>query len=180
MGLVTFTAGASLSASDAVTLLVVLLPTPSWAVTAMTLAPSFSAIAGIDHAVVPVAVPLPPRSLTQVTCVTVPSSLAVPLIAMVALAVEWFDVPGVTIDSDGDWPSDFVTVSTSVAMLPPASRAVTVMMLVPTLTGTDATLHVVVPVAVPLPPTVVGPGHLETPPSSVAVPPSAIVAADVV
>src|ERR1035438_5715036 len=54
------------------------LPAASRAVTVMTLAPLCSAILLIVQAVVPDAVPLPPRSLLQVTCVTPTLSLAVP------------------------------------------------------------------------------------------------------
>src|SRR5688572_7046329 len=179
LGVVMATTGASLSVIVAVTLLVVLLPAASCAVMAITFAPGFSEMPATDHAVVPVAVPLPPRSLTQVTCVTPTSSLAVPLADSVARAVD--DVAaGVAIVSAGPWPSVLVTVRMSVAMLPPESRAVTVMTFVPTLTGTPGALHVDVPVALPLPPRLFVQVTLEMPPSSVAVPPSAIVAADVV
>src|SRR5262245_20162469 len=51
---------------------------PSDAVTVITLVPTASGIPTIDQLVVPVAMPLPPRSLLHVTLVTVTSSLAVP------------------------------------------------------------------------------------------------------
>jgi hypothetical protein len=50
----------------------------SWAVTVTTFAPGCSTIPLTDHAVVPVAVPEPPRSLAHVTCVTATLSAAVP------------------------------------------------------------------------------------------------------
>jgi hypothetical protein len=54
------------------------LPAASRAVTVSTLLPVWSAI-GVVHDAVPDVVPLPPRLLTQVTCVTPTLSLAVPL-----------------------------------------------------------------------------------------------------
>ena len=63
-------------------------PAPSVAVTVMTLVPTCKATDGIDHEVVPVAVPLPRRSLTHETELTLVSSLAVPLRAIVLLPVE--------------------------------------------------------------------------------------------
>jgi hypothetical protein len=54
------------------------LPAASRAVTVMTLDPLWRAIPEADHEVVPVAVPLPPRLLVQVTCVTPTLSEAVP------------------------------------------------------------------------------------------------------
>src|SRR6188508_710533 len=104
----------------------------------MTLAPERRATAAIDQAVVPDAVPLPPRSLIHVTWVTATSSAAEPLIATVAAVVEEPEA-GAAMVSVGPCPSVFVTVSTSVATLPAASRAVTVIRLVPTTTGSEAT-----------------------------------------
>ena len=141
----------------------------------MTLAPDRSATAAIDQAVVPEAVPLPPRSLIQVTWVTPTSSLAVPLTATVAAVVEEPDA-GAAMVSEGPCASVFVTVNTSVATLPAASRAVTVIRLVPTTTGTEATDQLAVPVAMPLPPLLFVQVTCVTAASSEAVPASAIVA----
>ena len=54
-------------------------PAASRAVTVSTFAPLESAIPLTDQLVVPVAVPDPPRSFTQLTCVTPTLSEAVPL-----------------------------------------------------------------------------------------------------
>src|SRR5690242_8501892 len=54
------------------------LPAASLAVTVSTLAPGCRAMPLTDHGPVPVAVPLPPRSLLHVTWVTPTSSLALP------------------------------------------------------------------------------------------------------
>ena len=54
------------------------LPAASRAVTVSTFEPDSSAMPFTDHAVVPVAVPLPPRLLLQVTCVTATLSEALP------------------------------------------------------------------------------------------------------
>src|SRR5262245_59056181 len=119
----------------------------------MMLRPSLTAMLPIDQFVVPTATPLPPLLLFQVTLVTSVSSLAVPDtssalsdVVYCALAV------GVRIFSVGGAESARVTVSTSVAMLPAASRAVTVRMLLPPTSGIGPADHEVVPVAVPLPP----------------------------
>src|SRR5207342_1210656 len=69
-----------------------------------------------------------------------------------------------------------VTVNVSVEVLPAASRAVTVMTLAPLTRATLATLHAVVPVAVPLPPAALLHVTCVTPTASEAVPPSATVA----
>jgi hypothetical protein len=63
------------------------LPATSRAVTVRTLLPPCNVIEFTLHEVVPVAVPLPPRLLTQLTCVTPPASLAVPLSDSVAVLV---------------------------------------------------------------------------------------------
>ena len=70
----------------------------------------------------------------------------------------------------------YVTVRLSVTVLFAASRAVTVITVVPEATGTEATDHDVVPVAVPLPPRLVLQVTCVTPTLSEAVPLSAIVA----
>jgi len=56
---------------------VAVFPAASRAVTVSTFEPARSVMFGMLHDVVPVAVPLPPRLLTQVTCVTPTLSLAV-------------------------------------------------------------------------------------------------------
>jgi hypothetical protein len=53
----------------------------SCAVIVTTVVPAWSDSTAIDHAVVPVATPLPPRSVVQLTRVTPTLSLAVPLSA---------------------------------------------------------------------------------------------------
>ncbi len=60
----------------------------SRATTVTTVTPSSSGTAPIVHAFVPVATPLLPRSVDQVTCVTATLSLAVPLIASAVLLAE--------------------------------------------------------------------------------------------
>ena len=55
--------------------------------TVMTLGPFCSGMLAIDQLVVPVAVPLPPRLLLHVTCVTPTLSLAVPASVAVGLFV---------------------------------------------------------------------------------------------
>jgi hypothetical protein len=60
----------------------------SRATTVITVAPIPNGTPAIDHAVVPVATPLAPRSVDQLTCVTATSSLADPLtVRGVALVV---------------------------------------------------------------------------------------------
>jgi hypothetical protein len=54
------------------------LPAASRAVTVSTFAPLWSVTPETDQLVVPVAVPLPPRSFAHVTCVTATLSEAVP------------------------------------------------------------------------------------------------------
>ena len=81
---------------------------------------------------VPVATPLPPRSLAQLTCVMPNVSRAVPPSAIVRVVTECvgFDV-GVMMATVGVSPSVRVIVKVSVADWPAASRAVTVMTLAP-------------------------------------------------
>src|SRR3989304_1340074 len=80
-----------------------------------------------DQVVVPVAVPLPPRSFDQLTCVTPTSSAPVPpsaselvLVLYVALAV------GEVMAMAGAVVSVKVTVRVAVPVLPAASRVMTV------------------------------------------------------
>ncbi len=78
------------------------LPAASRAVTVSTFCPLCSTIPLTDQLVVPVAVPLPPRSLLQVTCVTATLSEAVPPSASgVALAVCVASLVGVVIVTVG-------------------------------------------------------------------------------
>ena len=64
----------------------------SRAVTVITVVPAPSGTAAIDHAVVPVAIPLAPPLVVQLTCVTPTLSLAVPLTASVALVAVYVPV----------------------------------------------------------------------------------------
>ena len=61
----------------------------SLAVTVITLDPLWRAIPATDQFAVPVAVPLPPRLLDQLTCVTPTLSEAVPLTLSVLLPVAY-------------------------------------------------------------------------------------------
>src|SRR5262245_56975090 len=109
-------------------------------------APVCSTIPLTDQDVVPVAVPLPPRLLTQVTCVTPTLSEAVPpmdsgvdVTDVVALVV------GVVIWIAGAVASLYVTVSVFVPWLPAASRAVTVSTLLPGCSVMPLTVQLPVP-----------------------------------
>src|SRR5215510_769384 len=88
-----FTAGAVLEGGSVTLLLVTVMtsvavfPAASRALTVIVLAFAASAMPLMLQLVVPVAVPLPPRSLTQVTCVTPTSSLAVPASVIVDAVV---------------------------------------------------------------------------------------------
>jgi len=74
----------------------------SRAVTVMTFAPLCSVTPVMLQLVVPVAVPLPPRSLLQLTCVTPTASAAVPLTLSVAeLLVYVVDVVGAVMEMVG-------------------------------------------------------------------------------
>ena len=64
-----------------------LLPAASWEVTVRTFTPRLSGTAPIDQRFVPVAPPLGPRSLDQVTDVNALSSPAVPATAIEAAVV---------------------------------------------------------------------------------------------
>jgi hypothetical protein len=65
----------------------------SRAVTVTIVVPAATGTDAIDHELVPVAVPLAPRSVDHVTCVTPTLSLAVPLTAMVPLVAVKVPVP---------------------------------------------------------------------------------------
>jgi hypothetical protein len=84
------TVGAVVSGGVYVTAIVSVpvLPAASRAVTVMTLTPLCRATLPLVQAVVPDAVPLPPCSLTQVTCTTPTLSLAKPLKPTVLVLVE--------------------------------------------------------------------------------------------
>ena len=85
---------------------VLVLPVASRAVTVSTFAPLASTIPVTDQAVVPLAVPLPPRSFTQVTCVTPTLSEAVPpRLIGVAVAVCVALLVGAVIVTVGGVPS---------------------------------------------------------------------------
>src|SRR6185503_11656324 len=121
----------------------------------MTLDPPTNVIPLAFQFVVPVAVPLPPRSLAHVTCVTPTASLAVPpTVSGVVPVVKVVPVVGVAIETAGAVVSGAlkVTVRMAVAKLPAASRAVTVSVFEPPSSVMLATLQLVVPLAVPLPP----------------------------
>src|SRR5215203_2337499 len=107
------------------------LPAASRAVIVMTLAPLCSAMVALQ-VVVPIAVPLPPRSLAHVTCVTPTASLAVPpTVNGVVLVPKVAADVGVVIAAAGAVVSAalYVTVRVSVDVLPAASRAVIAMTL---------------------------------------------------
>ena len=89
------------------------------------------------HEVVPDAVPLPPRVLTQVTCDTPLLSDADPRTVMVPVVVEYVDaLVGLVIEMDGAEPSgatiDHVNVPTDDST---PSRTVTVTLYVPLVVG---------------------------------------------
>src|SRR3972149_1453692 len=103
------------------------LPAASRAVTASTFVPAWRAIPLADQDVVPEAVPLPPRSLDQLTWVTPELSAAVPPRVrglVLALYVE-LDVGEVMV-TVGAVTSVKVTVNVAGPAFPAASRAVTV------------------------------------------------------
>jgi hypothetical protein len=130
-------------------------PAPSRAVTGMMLEPLSSVMPATDQLVVPVAVPLPPRLLAQVTWVTPTLSEAVPAMFSDAELVLYVAVvTGAENATVGAVASEGVQVTVKVATpeFPAPSRAVTVMMLEPLSSVMPATDQLVVPVAVPLPP----------------------------
>ena len=123
---------------------------------------------------VPLAAPPPPTSFTQVTWVTPAVSEAVPfrvrgvvLVLYVALDV------GAVMDTLGGVVSggEKVTVRVSVAVLPAASRAVTVSTFDPAWRAMPLAVQDVVPEAVPLPPRLFVQVTWVTPTLSEAVPP---------
>jgi hypothetical protein len=151
-------------------------PAASCAVTVMTLVPRFSGIGPLFQFGVPVAVPLSPRPLVHVTSETPTSSLLVPVKTMDVDATLYVDADvgplivtvGAVVSAGG--VEDIVTVNTSFARLPAASRAWTVMTLVPPASGTEGTLQPAVPLATPLPPRSLTQDTCDTPLLSEAVP----------
>jgi hypothetical protein len=177
--------GAVESLSVAAKLAVAVLPAASRAVTVMTFEPSTSRIPLTVQVVVPEAVPLPPRLLTHVTCVTPTLSLARPPRLSVEVPVVMAPlVVGDVMLTVGRVVSETVVVrvavSVAVAVFPAASRAVTVTTFVPASSGIPAALQLAVPVAVPLPPRSLTHVTCVTPTLSDAVPPTVSVVAVVV
>ena len=84
-----------------------LLPAASRAVTVMVLVPTANAIPLADQLVAPLAVPLPPAELLQLTCVTPTASEAVPESVKVVPLVEYvLPLVGEVIDTVGLVVSD--------------------------------------------------------------------------
>jgi hypothetical protein len=165
----------------AVSVAVAVFPAASRAVTVTTFVPASSGIPAALQLAVPVAVPLPPRSLTHVTCVTPTLSDAVPpTVIVVAVVVTVPVVVGVVMAIVGRVVSVSVAVSVAVAVLPAASRAVTVMTFEPDSRRIPVALQLAVPVAVPLPPRLLTHVTCVTPTLSDAVPPTVSVVAVVV
>src|SRR3990172_6722440 len=106
---------------------VAVLPAASRAVTVRRFAPGCSAMPVADQVVVPVAVPLPPRSLVHVIWVTLTLSAVVPPSVSEVLFVLYVapDV-GDVIATVGAVVSVKVPVRKPVPVLPAGSRAVTV------------------------------------------------------
>ena len=127
----------------------------SCAVTVMMFVPLCKPTDATLQLVVPVVNPVPPRSFDQLTAVTPRSSEDVPpivkteeVVAYVAADVGPMMVTVGAVVSGGV----YVTVIVSVFWLAAASRALTVMVLVPDWRAMPAALQLVVPLAVPLPP----------------------------
>ena len=150
------------------------LPAASRAVTVTTFTPVCSATVALQF-VVPVAVPFPPRSFTQLTELIPTLSLAVP--ASVTVAAPALKVPavvGLVIATLGAVASGaYVTFNVSEDMLPAASYPVIERTFVPLCSGIVA-VQLVVPDAVPFPPRLFTHLIWVTPTLSLAVPPSAI------
>src|SRR3990172_7350500 len=168
------TVGAVVSVKVTVRVAVAVFPAPSRAVTVRTFAPGWRAMALADQVVVPVAVPLPPRSLDQLTWVTPTSSAAVPpRVTEVLFVLKVAAEVGAVIATVGAVVSVKVTVRIAVAVFPAASRAVTVSTFAPGWRAMPVADQVVVPVAVPLPPRSFDQVTWVTATSSEAVPPRA-------
>jgi hypothetical protein len=149
---------------------VIVLPAASRAVTVTTFDPVCRAIPLVVQLAVPVAVPLPPRLLTHRTWVTPMLSEAVPPSVSEDLVVLYVVLEvGDVIVTRGAVASR-LTVKASDAVLPAASRAVTVSTFVPVCRAIPLVAQLVVPVAVPLPPRLFTHLTCVTPTSSAAVP----------
>src|SRR5262249_39235750 len=170
------TVGAMASTAVTVKVAVAVLPAASWAVTVRTFGPSWMGIPLAVQFVVPVAVPLAPRLVAQVTWVTPTLSAAGPPSVRTVLLGREGDAEGrrglVEGWSVGACGSSAVEVEVAVAVLPAASWAVTVRTFVPSWMGIPLAVQLVVPVAVPLAPRLVAQVTWVTPTLSAAVPPS--------
>jgi hypothetical protein len=127
-----------------------------------------------DQVVVPLATPLPPRLLVQVTWVTPTVSAAVPAMPSDAVFVLKLGlVVGDVIAIVGATVSLMVrvTVKVAVLVLPAASRAVTVSTFDPVWSAMPVADQLVVPVALPPPPRLFAHDTWVTPTLSPAVPP---------
>jgi hypothetical protein len=156
-----------------VTLSVRVLPDAVRPVTVSTFVPTCRAIPLAVQLVVPLAVPLPPRSFAQRTCVTPALLDTVPLSVSEVSFVLYvpFEVGEVIVRAE-EVVVPRVTVKVSVAVLPAASRAVMVSTFVPVCRATPLAVQLVVPVAVPLPPRLFAHRTWVTPTLSAAVPAS--------
>jgi hypothetical protein len=131
-------------------------PAASRAVSVRTLFPGASEIPATAQLVVPVAAPeAPVAAFVHVTSVTATLSEAVPPSAAVDEEVEEAgEEVGLVIVHTGAVTSGraYVTVIVSAPVFPTASRATTTIALSPSWSVTEATLHAVVPDAVPFAP----------------------------
>src|SRR5262249_47079302 len=148
--------GAMASTTVTVKVAVPVLPAASWAVTVRRFVPSWMGIPLAVQLVVPVAVPLAPRLVAQVTWVTPTLSAEAPPPATTLLLVLLVDAAlRDAIAMLGAMASTTVTVKVAVPVLPAASWAVTVRRFVPSWMGIPLAVQLVVPVAVPLAPRLV-------------------------
>jgi hypothetical protein len=151
-------------------------PEPSCAVTVMAFAPDTSAIPVTLQLVVPAAVPEPPvAALTHVTDVTPTLSEAVPPRSTLEDDVAYVGEEVGEVIAHVGAAESYVTAIVSLPTFPAASRARTVMTLLPEASAMPRTLQLEVPIAVPDAP-VAAFVHLTTvtPTSSEAVPPRSI------
>src|SRR5262249_36940346 len=145
----------------------------SCAVTVRTFVPRRRGIPVVVQFVVPVAGPLPPWLLAQVTWVMPTLSAAVPPTVRTVLVAVWGDAGvGEVMVTGGAMASTTVTVKVAVPVLPAASWAVTVRRFVPSWMGIPLAVQLVVPVAVPLAPRLVAQVTWVTPTLSAEVPPT--------
>src|SRR5262249_8352385 len=165
--------GAMASTTVTVKVAVPVLPAASWAVTVRRFVPSWMGIPLAVQLVVPVAVPLAPRLVAQVTWVTPTLSAAVPPTVRTGSEEGWVGAEvGEGVGTVGGMASPAVIVKVAVAALPAASWAVTVRTFGPSWMGIPLAVQFVVPVAVPLAPRLVAQVTWVTPTLSAAVPPS--------